>query len=76
MRTSGGIIGGASSTPVIGAFASGGCQVYGDMEFVRLSNGALDPSQFVQFITEPATLVLAAIGLVSLATFARRRRRA
>ena len=50
-----------------------GAEFAGDMEFMRMSAAALDPSQFVQPIPEPASFVLAALGLIGLAMFARRR---
>jgi hypothetical protein len=56
----------------IGEFNNGGRQFIGDIDFVRISGGALVPDQFVD-LPEPGTLTLLAFGGMGL--LARRKRR-
>ena len=51
-----------------------GWQFVGDIDFVRISAGALDPSQFVQQVPEPASVLLLAAGAICLALGRMRRR--
>jgi hypothetical protein len=60
----------------IGAFNNASRQFIGDIDFVRVSLGALDPSQFVRQVPEPSALALAALGPAGMALLLRRRRRA
>jgi hypothetical protein len=56
----------------IGEFNNGGRQFIGDIDFVRISEGALVPDQFLD-LPEPGTLTLLAFG--GLGLLARRKRR-
>ncbi len=59
----------------IGEFNNGGTQFIGDIDFVRISGGALVPDQFVD-LPEPGTLTLLAFGGVGFLARRRRQRKA
>lgn len=58
----------------IGLFNSGLRQFTGDIDFVRLSNAALAPSEFAR-VPEPSSLALAAVGSLGLLAYVWRKRR-
>ncbi len=50
-------------------------QFVGDIDVVRISSGALTPSEFIQPIPEPTSLVLLFTGLIGLLCYAWRKRK-
>ncbi len=59
-----GIIGGNGLDLFIGRFQGGSSVFDGDIDFVRISSVALDPSEFLQrYVPEPSSILLLACGL-------------
>lgn len=71
-----GYAGDASAAFNIGAKVATGTEfLTGDLDFVRLSSGALAPADMLHGVPEPGTLVLLATGLLGLLAYAWRKRK-
>jgi hypothetical protein len=70
-----GIIGDSTAAINIGQSAAATNIMDGDIAAIRLSSGALTPSQFFITVPEPSAIVLLGCGLISLLAYAWRRRK-
>lgn len=67
-----GLIGNNPDVVTIGDFLNGSRELEGDIDYIRITNGALAPAQFVTTIPTPAALPA---GLALIALLAVRRRK-